>query len=88
MLEFILAVPDRRYGDFVDLLEPIHAQQCAKVHKEVLGEATWNKLRLIVAHDPLVAKEATAKRDTRIAQLQNQAQQWSGKLDDQDVGKK
>ena len=88
VLEFILAVPGRRYGDFVELLEPLHSQQCAKAEKEVLGETAWNKLRLIVAHDPLVAKEATAKRDTRIAQLQKQAQQWSGKLDDQDAGKK
>lgn len=88
VLEFILAVPGRRYGDFVELLEPIHAQQCAKAEREVLGETTWNKLRLIVAHDPLVAREATAKRDTRIAELQKQAAQWSGKLDDQDAGKK
>ena len=88
VLEFILAVPGRRYGDFVDLLEPIHAQQCAKAEQEVLGETAWNRLRLIVAHDPLVAKEATAKRDTRIAQLQKQAAQWSGKLDGQDTGKK
>ena len=88
VLEFILAVPGRRYGDFVELLEPIHAQQCAKAEREVLGETAWNKLRLIVAHDPLLAKEATTKRDTRIAELQNQAAQWSGKLDDQDAGKK
>jgi len=88
VLEFILAVPGRRYGDFVELLEPIHAQQCAKAEREVLGETAWNKLRLIVAHDPLVAKEATTKRDTRIAELQKQAAQWSGKLDDQDAGKK
>ena len=88
VLEFILAVPGRRYGDFVELLAPIHAQQCAKAEREVLGETAWNKLRLIVAHDPLVAKEATAKRDTRIAELQKQAAQWSGKLDDQDAGKK
>lgn len=88
VLEFILAVPGRRYGDFVELLEPIHAQQCAKAEREVLGETTWNKLRLIVAHDPLVAREASAKRDTRIAELQKQAAQWSGKLDDQDAGKK
>ena len=88
VLEFILAVPGRRYGDFVELLEPIHSQLCADAKDEVLGETAWNKLRLIVAHDPLVAQEATAKRDTRIAQLQKQAQQWTGKLDDQDAGKK
>jgi transposase len=88
VLEFILAVPGRRYADFVELLEPLHAQLCAKAKEEVLGETIWNKLRLIVAHDPVVAKDATAKRDTCIAELQKKAQQWSGKLDDQDTGKK
>jgi transposase len=91
MLEFILAVPGRRYADFVGLLEPLHAQLCAKAKEkddEVLGETIWNKLRLIVAHDPVVARQATAKRDTRIAELQKKALEWSGKLDDQDTGKK
>jgi transposase len=88
VLEFILAVPGRRYGDFVELLEPIHSQLCANAKEEVLSETVWNKLRLIVAHDPLVAKEATAKRDALIAELQKKAQQWSCKLDDQDTGKK
>ena len=88
VLEFILAVPGRRYGDFVELLDPIHSKLCANAKEEVLGETVWNKLRLIVAHDPVVAKEATTKRDARIAQLQKKAQQWSGKLDDQDTGKK
>lgn len=91
VLEFILAVPGRRYGDFVELLTPIHSKLCAQAKEkddEELGEAIWNKLRLIVAHDPVVAKEATAKRDARIAELQTKAQQWSGKLDEQDTGKK
>lgn len=88
VLEFILAVPGRRYGDFVELLEPLHSQQCATAEKEVLEETAWNKLRLIVAHDPLAAKQATDKRDVRIAELQKQAAQWSGKLDAQDSGKK
>lgn len=88
VLEFILAVPGRRYGDFVDLLEPIHSKLCANAPEEVLGETIWNKLRLIVAHDPVVAKEATTQRDARIAQLQKKALEWSGKLDDQDTGKK
>jgi len=86
-LEFILAVPGRRYGDFVDLLEPFHAAHCAKVKEEALGEVTWNKLRLVIAHDPQVALDAGAKRDQRIAELQKQAAQWVGKLDDQDAGK-
>ena len=86
-LEFILAVPGRRYGDFVELLEPFHTEQCLPAKQEVLGEAVWNKLRLIIAHDPLVSIEAGAKRDKRIDALKAQAAQWVGKLNDQDAGK-
>jgi transposase len=87
-LEFILAVPGRRYGDFVDLLEPFHLEQCAPAKAEVLGEVVWNKLRLVIAHDPQVALDTGAKRDARIAELKKQADQWVGKLDSQDDGKK
>ena len=87
-LEFILAVPGRRYSDFVELLEPFHSEQCASAKEEVLGEVVWNKLRLVIAHDPQVALDATAKRDARIAELKKQADQWVGKLDSQDAGKK
>ena len=87
-LEFILAVPGRRYGDFVDLLGPLHAAQCVDATQEVLVETVWNKLRLVVAHDPKVALEAGTKRDVRIAELHAQAAQWVGKLDAQDSGKR
>jgi transposase len=87
-LEFILAVPGRRYGDFVELLEPFHTQQCLPAKEEILGEAAWNQLRLIIAHDPNVSLESGAKRDKRIDELKKQAQQWVGKLQDQDAGKK
>ncbi len=88
MLEFILAVPGRRYGDFVELLAPFHAAQCVNARQEVLGEVSWNNLRLIIAHDPQVALDAGAKRDSRIQALEKQAAQWTGKLDAQDTGKK
>lgn len=86
-LEFILAVPGRRYGDFVELLEPFHTEQCLPAKEEILGEAAWNKLRLIIAHDPLVSLDTGAKRDKRIDGLKAQAAQWVGKLNDQDAGK-
>ena len=87
-LEFILAVPGRRYGDFVELLEAFHSQQCVPAKSEVMGEVVWNKLRLVIAHDPQVAIDTGAKRDARIAELKKQADQWVGKLDSQDDGKK
>ena len=86
-LEFILAVPGRRYGDFVDLLGPMHATPCVDAKQAVLVETVWNPLRLVVAHDPKVSLEAGAKRDARIAELHAQAAQWVGKLDAQDNGK-
>lgn len=88
MLEFILAVPGRRYGDFADLLAPFHARQCANAQHEVLGETKWDQLRLVVAHDPRNAQEAGAKRDAIIAQLERKAVEWAVKLDDQDGGKR
>ena len=86
-LEFILAVPGRRYGEFVDLLGPMHAMRCMDAAQEVVGETVWTGLRLIVAHDPQVASQANLKRDARIDELHALAAQWVGKLDDQDNGK-
>ena len=86
-LEFILAVPGRRYGEFVDLLSPMHATRCMDATQETIDETVWNGLRLIVAHDPQAASEAGHKRDARIDELHALAAQWVGKLDDQDNGK-
>ena len=87
-LEFVLAVPGRRYNEFVDRLRPFHEQQCAAATDEVVGELPWRDLRLIVAHDPFVASEANALRRERIASLTAQADAWVGKLDAQDAGTK
>ena len=84
-LEFILAVPGRRYGEFVAVLEPLQAGQFDKASAEVLGEASWQELRLIVAHDPGVAKQAGAKRDECIDTLQKKAQQLVDKLEAQEA---
>ncbi len=84
-LEFILAVPGRRYGEFVELLGPLH-DAAAEHHSETITEAKWEGHRLIVAHDPARAQEQTALRATRIAALQARAQHLAGKLDGQDAG--
>ena len=46
-LEFILAVPGRRYAEFVDLLEPMGAQT-AQATAEIVTEAQWQGHRLVV----------------------------------------
>lgn len=89
LLEFILAVPGRRYNEFADLLAPFNqrADTCED-GGEVIGEATWNDLRLVIAHDPHRAAEQSAQRDATIAALEAQATQWVGKLDSQDQGQR
>lgn len=87
-LEFILAVPGRRYADFAELLAPFQQAHCLNATKEVTGELKWDSLRLIVAHNPETAAEQGAQRDCTIADLERKAAEWTGKLDAQDAGKR
>jgi transposase len=84
-LEFILAVPGRRYGEFVQTLQDFQAK-VATAKEEVIDEVRWNESRLVIAHNPVQALEQTTLRRQRIAALQVKAQQWAGKLDGQDAG--
>jgi transposase len=86
-LEFILAVPGRRYSEFVDLLNPLQ-QQCIQASAEITAEVAWNELRLVLAHDPATALEQRQRRQAKINELQSQANAWVGKLDEQDLGAK
>lgn len=84
-LEFILAVPGRRYGEFVDILGDFQ-KRAGAADQEIIEETRWNDLRLVVAHNPEQAREQTQLRRDRIDQLQTKAAQWAGKLDGQDAG--
>jgi transposase len=84
-LEFILGVPGRRHGDFVDLLAPLQAKAEGSA-AEVIDEMRWQGHRLVVAHNPEQAHELTQRRRDRIAALQTRAQVLAGKLDKQDAG--
>jgi transposase len=94
-LEFILAVPGRRYAEFAELLQALHDQHCARATVEVMGETVWKvpgahgeqSLRLVWAHDPRAAAEQTQRRQQTIDELLAQAQARAGKLDEQDAGK-
>jgi transposase len=86
-LEFILAVPGRRYAEFIDVLKDIHARAGA-AQDEIVEETAWQGRRLVVAHHPQRAREQTQLRNERIAALLDKAQQWAGKLDAQDAGAK
>jgi uncharacterized protein (DUF983 family) len=85
-LEFILAVPGRRYNEFLKELRAFHKTQCQDAQAEVITEQRWHDLRLIVAHDPATAAEQTGRRNERIAALIDQANAWADKLDAQDLG--
>ncbi len=81
-VEYILAVPAARYGDFSDDLQKLHKGQDAP--QEWCAETTWSDSRLVVAHDPAAANRRTVARDKKIAELVKLGQQCSVKLDEQD----
>ena len=85
-LEFILAVPGRRYGEFLEALRQFHEGTCVHAKEEVAGEIKWRGQRLMIAHDPQRAQEMTAARDRKIAELESLAATLAGKLDSQDEG--
>ncbi|MGL4440461.1 MAG: IS1634 family transposase [Bosea sp. (in: a-proteobacteria)] len=79
-LEFILAVPARRYADLVETFQGLIFDETG------LAEATFAGHRLIVAHDPLRAAEQGDRRRARIAELEAMADKMVARLDAQDDG--
>lgn len=79
-LEFILAVPARRYNDLAETFQTLTFDETG------LAESTFVGHRLIVAHDPVRAEEQRARRRARIAELEGMAEKMVGKLDAQDAG--
>lgn len=86
-IEFIIAVPGRRYSEFADLLDEFQ-RQCASASAEITGEVPWSGLRLVMAHDPVAALEQHQTRKAKMAELEGLAKGWVGKLDEQDKGAK
>lgn len=79
-LEFILAVPARRYAELGGTLEKL-------AFVDGLAEGSFAAHRLVVAHDPQRAQEQAAKRRARIAEQEAFAERLVAKLDSQDAGK-
>jgi len=86
-IEFILAVPGRRYADFEELLARVQAK-AAKASNEFIEELRWPDRRLVLAHDPEKAAEQGALRRSRLAALEHRAKELAGKLDGQDEGRR
>lgn len=87
-LEFILAVPGRRYGEFAGLLESIHTEHCEGASEPVTGESRWRDLRLVWDHNPKMAAQLGEQRRDRIETLESLASRLAGKLDAQDEGRR
>lgn len=85
-VEFILAVPGRRYDEFAELLQDFHTGPCESAQEEVLGGLKWQDLRLVVAHNPQTARLKTEGRRAKMAELEAQGAAWTSKLDAQDTG--
>lgn len=79
-LEFILAVPARRYGELADTFRGL------AFGEDGVAEATFADHRLIVAYDPAQAAEQSDRRRARIAELDAMAEKMVGRLDAQDAG--
>jgi transposase len=96
ILEYVLAVPAARYGDFAEALRASAGAQPAD--KPWVAETTWlssskssdpsaaTQRRLVIAHDPEVAERRTQARNKAITELLALGEQWGGKLDEQDAG--
>ena len=78
-LQFILAVPARRYVELGGTLEWMDFSRG-------LAEGEFAGQRLVVAHDPVRAEEQGARRRARIAELEAFAEKLVSKLDAQDDG--
>ena len=91
-LEYILAVPAARYGEFAEDLSQLSAAQTKEQSGDACddqpcawcAETKWQNKRLVVAHDPEVAARRAQARDKTIAELLAMGQLCSDKLDGQD----
>ena len=89
-LDYSLAVPAARYGDFVEDLKRLNEAQERRQDQtqEWCAETNWQDKRLVVAHDREAAQRRTVARNKSIQDLITLGQEWCGTLDAQDGGKK
>ena len=97
-LEYVLAVPAARYGEFKAELQWLVTTHDAAVAWE--GELLWatgdekdpadppRQHRLVVAHDPVVAQRRSQARREQMRELIALGEQWGGRLDAQDAGER
>jgi hypothetical protein len=88
-VEYILAVPARRYRKMTEDLPELHQRLMAETKgsdEEAVAEAEVDGRRLVVAHSPKIAKRARRMRAKRVAKSLALARKLAGKLNDQADG--
>ncbi|MGH8110702.1 MAG: IS1634 family transposase [Rhodanobacteraceae bacterium] len=78
-LEYILAVPGRRYREFADLI-------AATPLSDGLAETRWQARRLVIAHDEDRAQAQQAARKATIAEIEAEGERMAQRLDQADAG--
>lgn len=97
-LEYVLAVPAARYGEFRAELQALDAaHDPALAWDDEMLWATGNdkdpndpprQYRLVVAHDPQAAQRRSQARREQMRELIALGEQWGGRLDAQDAGER
>lgn len=89
-VDYILAVPGRRYADFDALMQEMHPQLAERAEatgKESVLETEWQGRRLVVAHNPERAAEQTASRRHKIQRVEQLGEALARRLENQLAGK-
>ena len=108
LLQYVLAVPAARYGEFKDELLKLHSAHDS--NQPWTGELSWRSTppfhdkagtgnepvqepqrlqhRLVVHHDPEIARRRTQARQAQIQELVALGEQWGGRLNAQDTGQR
>lgn len=88
-VEYILAVPARRYRKMTEELPELHQRLMEATkggEEEAVAEAEVDGRRLVVAHSPKIARRARRMRAKRAVKALTLARKLAGKLNDQDAG--
>jgi len=88
-VEYILAVPARRYRKMTEELPEMHRDLMEATkggEDEAVVESEVEGRRLIVAHSPKIARRARRMRAKRVVKALRLARRLAGKLNDQDEG--
>ena len=79
-IEYIVAVPGRRYGEFAEVVRNTQLN-------DGIGDTTWQSRRLVIAHDPVRTQAQHAARRETIARIVAEGERLAKRLDDADAGR-